>query len=322
MRRNYILKKTLYAAITILIVLVFNYVLFRVLPGDPLAMIMRNPKATPEMIDTIRIFYGLDQPWYTQFIIYFQNLFHGDLGMSFIYKKDVAAVIAPRILPTVYLLGLAEILAIVVGIVLGIIAASRRGTRIDVGTLGFALVTYAMPTFWLGMIMVSIFSVGLHLFPVGGMESPGMAFADLGPRLIDIIHHSILPIITMSILLIGEYALTMRNTLMDVLSEDYITTAKAKGFGEKYILRKHAVPNAMLPMVTIVAMNLGLVVGGAIQIETIFSWPGLGTLMYSALTARDYPLLQGLFLLITVSVVIANYIADLTYTYIDPRVKE
>jgi peptide/nickel transport system permease protein len=220
------------------------------------------------------------------------------------------------------LLGLAEILAIGIGILLGIIAASRRGTRIDVGTLGFSLVTYAMPSFWLGMIMVSLFSVGLNWFPVGGMESPGMAFADLGSRLVDILHHSILPIITMSILLIGEYALTMRNTLMDVLSEDYITTAKAKGFGEKYILRKHAVPNAMLPMVTIVAMNLGLVVGGAIQIETIFSWPGLGTLMYAALTARDYPLLQGLFLLITVSVIIANYIADLTYTYIDPRVKE
>jgi len=322
MRRNYIIKKTIYAAITILIVLVFNYILFRVLPGDPLSMIMRNPKATPEMIESVRVFYGLDQPWYTQFLIYFQNMFHGDLGMSFIYKKDVTAVIAPRILPTVYLLGLAEILAIVVGIFLGIVAASRRGTRIDVGTLGISLITYAMPTFWLGMIMVAVFSVGLHWFPVGGMESPGLAFAGLGTRLGDIVYHSILPIITMSILLIGEYALTMRNTLMDVLAEDYITTAKAKGFSEKYILRKHAVPNAMLPMVTIIAMNLGLVVGGAIQIETIFSWPGLGTLMYAALSARDYPLLQGLFLLITVSVVLANYIADLTYTYIDPRVKE
>lgn len=322
MRRRYLVKKTAYAMLTILIVLVFNYILFRVLPGDPLSMIMRNPKATPEMIETIRAFYGLDQPWYVQFKIYIENLFQGDLGMSFVYKENVAGVIGRRILPTVFLLGMAEILAVAVGILLGIIAAARRGTRIDVGTLGFSLVTYAMPSFWLGMIMVALFSVELQWFPVGGMQSPGMAFASLGDRLGDIIHHSILPILTMSILLIGEYALTMRNTLMDVLAEDYILTAKAKGFNERYILRKHAVPNAMLPMVTIVAMNLGLVVGGAIQIETIFSWPGLGTLMYESLNARDYPMLQGLFLLLTVSVILANYIADLTYSWIDPRVRE
>jgi peptide/nickel transport system permease protein len=132
----------------------------------------------------------------------------------------------------------------------------------------------------------------------------------------------ILPAITMSVLLIGEYALTMRNSLIDVLSEDYIVTARAKGFSERYVLRKHAVPNAMLPMITIIAINLGLVVGGAIQIETIFSWPGLGNLMYEALNARDYPLLQGLFMLITVSVILANYITDIMYSYIDPRVKE
>jgi len=140
--------------------------------------------------------------------------------------------------------------------------------------------------------------------------------------LADYARHLILPMLTMSIVLIGEYALTMRNTLIDVLSEDYITTAKAKGFGNGYILRKHAMPNAMLPMVTIIAINLGLVVGGTVQVETIFSWPGLGSLMYEALKARDYPLLQAVFLLVTVSVVIANFIADITYSYIDPRVKD
>jgi len=139
--------------------------------------------------------------------------------------------------------------------------------------------------------------------------------------LADYARHLILPMLTMSIVLIGEYALTMRNTLIDVLSEDYITTAKAKGFGNGYILRKHAMPNAMLPMVTIIAINLGLVVG-TVQVETIFSWPGLGSLMYEALKARDYPLLQAVFLLVTVSVVIANFIADITYSYIDPRVKD
>ena len=322
MRRKFIIKKTIYAIITVFIVLIFNYILFRVLPGDPLSMIMRNPKATPEMIETVKAFYGLDKPWYTQFFMYFEDLFKGDLGMSFVYKDNVTSVIGSKILPTLWLCGMAEIIAIIVGIFLGVVAAAKRGTKIDVGTLGFSLVTYSMPTFWLGMIMVSVFCVGLRLFPVGGMQSPGMAFASMSTQLLDILHHSFLPIITMSILLIGEYALTMRNTLMDVLEEDYITTAKAKGFSRKYILRKHALPNAMLPMITIIAINLGLVIGGAIQIETVFSWPGLGSLMYEALNARDYPLLQGLFLLITICVILANYLTDITYSYLDPRVKD
>ncbi len=322
MRKVYIIKKTIYAIITILIVLVFNYILFRVLPGDPLSMLMRNPKATPEMIEHVEAMYGLNESWWVQFVTYFQDMFHGDLGTSFVYKEPVTAVIGPKILPTVILFGLAELLAIFVGILLGIIAAWKRGTKADVGTLGFALVTYSMPTFWLSMIMLSLFCVTLQIFPVGGMESPGMAFADMGTRFLDILHHLILPVITMSILLIGEYALTMRNALMDVLEEDYITTAKAKGFSSRYVLRRHAVPNAMLPMVTIIAINLGLVVGGAVQVETVFSWPGLGNLMYEALNSRDYPVLQGLFLLITVCVIVANYIADITYSYIDPRVKE
>lgn len=322
MRTKYIIKKSIYAIITIFLVLVFNYFLFRILPGDPLAMLMRNPKATPEMIESVKAMYGLDKTWYEQFFIYLKDLLHGDLGMSFIYKKDVMEVIAPKILPTVLLFGAAEILAIVIGMFMGVISAWKRGTRLDVATLSVSLFTYAMPVFWLGMIMVSVFSVGLKWFPVAGMTSPGMMIASGWETLADIVWHGVLPVLTMTVLLIGEYALTMRNTLTDVLSEDYITTAKAKGFGSKYILRKHAIPNAMLPMVTIIAMNLGMVVGGAVQIETVFSWPGLGNLMYEALNARDYPLLQGLFLLVTVCVVVANYIADITYSYIDPRVKE
>jgi peptide/nickel transport system permease protein len=322
MKKRKILKKGIYSAITIFAVLVFNYILFRVLPGDPLAMILRNPKATPEMIEATKQFFGLDQPWYVQFLLYFKNLFSGDLGMSFYFKQPVASVIGARIMPTLIMVGLAEVIAIIVGIILGIIAAWKRGTKIDVGTLGFSLITYSMPTFWLGIVMVVIFSVNLHLFPTGGILTPGMTYASASAFMADYIRHLILPMLTMSIVLIGEYALTMRNTLIDVLSEDYITTAKAKGFGNRYILSKHALPNAMLPMVTIIAINLGMVVGGTVQVETIFSWPGLGSLMYEALKARDYPLLQGVFLLVTVSVVVANLIADITYSYIDPRVKD
>jgi len=322
MRIEYIVKKTFYAAITVFLILVFNYFLFRVVPGDPLAMLMRNPKATPEMIEGIRALYGLDQPWHVQFLNYLTSLFKGDMGMSFMYKAPVTQVIAPKVLPTLALFGLAEILAIVTGVLLGIIAAWKRGSKLDVGTLSFSLITYSMPTFWIGMIMISIFCVSIQIFPVGGMLSPLLAFADQWTQFWDIVRHMILPAVTLSILMIGEYVLTMRNSLTDVLSEDYIVTARAKGFNERYILKNHAVPNAMLPMVTLIAMNLGLVVGGAIQIETVFSWPGLGYLMYEAINGRDYPLLQGLFLLFTVSVVVANYIADIAYFYIDPRVRE
>lgn len=322
MKKGKLIKKLIYAAITIFAVLVFNYILFRVLPGDPLATLMRNPKTSPEMIEATKQLFGLDQPWYVQFFEYFRNMLHGDLGMSYYFKQPVGSVIGARIMPTLIMVGLAEIIAIVAGIFLGVVAAWKRGTRIDVGTLGFSLLTYSIPTFWLGMVMVVIFSVSLHLFPTSGILTPGMTYATTSAFLSDYARHLILPMLTMSIVLIGEYALTMRNTLIDVLSEDYITTAKAKGFGNRYILRKHAMPNAMLPMVTIIAINLGLVVGGTVQVETIFSWPGLGSLMYEALKARDYPLLQAVFLLVTVSVVIANLIADITYSYIDPRVKD
>lgn len=322
MKKRKIIKKVIYAGITIFAVLVFNYLLFRVLPGDPMSMMMRNPKATPEMIEATRRLFGLDQPWYVQIYLYFKNLFSGDLGMSFFFKRPVGSVIASRIMPTIIMVGLAEIIAMIVGITIGVIAAWKRGTKLDLGALGFSLVTYSMPTFWLGMVMVVVFSVSLHLFPTSGILTPGMSYPTTAAMAADYIRHLILPVLTMSIVLIGQYALTMRNTLIDVLSEDYITTAKAKGFGNGYILRKHALPNAMLPMVTIIAINLGLVVGGTVQVETIFSWPGLGNLMYEALKARDYPLLQGVFLLVTVSVVVANLIADITYSYIDPRVKD
>ncbi len=321
MSKGIIAKKLLYALITILVVLIFNYLLFRVLPGDPLAMMMRNPRATPEQIEAVERMYGLDQAWYVQFFTYFKHLVEGNLGISFVYKAPVAKVVAEKILPTVLMVGLAEIIAIMVGILIGVVAAWKRGTKLDVWTLGFSLVTYSVPTFWLGMILVVLFCVQLRLFPTSGMLTPGKNFVSDWAKIVDLARHLVLPVLTMSLVLIGEYALTMRNTLIDVLSEDYIITARAKGFRERYILLKHALPNAMLPMITIIAINIGFVVAGAIQVETIFSWPGLGRLMYEALGARDYPLLQGVFLMVTISVVLANVLADISYAYIDPRVK-
>jgi peptide/nickel transport system permease protein len=321
MSTQYFTKRLLYAAITIFFVIVFNYVLFRLLPGDPLTMLSRNPKITQEALDSIRILYGLDLPWYEQFFVYISNLFKGELGMSFTFKAPVTTVIGSRLGPTLVLLAISEVFAIIFGLVVGTIAAWKRGKKTDLGLMSFALVLYSMPTFWLGMLMVVIFSVQLRFFPTGGMLTPGMSYWSLGAALQDMLRHLALPVIVLSLNYLAQYALTMRNTLADILSEDYILTAKAKGFKEAYILRRHAFPNAMLPFTTLVMMNLGFVVAGAIEIETIFSWPGLGRLMYESITMRDYPLLQGIFLLTTVAVVIANFLADLTYVYLDPRVK-
>lgn len=292
------------------------------MPGNPLQMLMRNPNASAEAIEKTRMLYGLDKPAHIQFFIYLKGLFKGDLGTSFLYKgQTVAEVMGSRILPTLLMVGISEIIAIIAGVFIGIISAWKRGTKIDVISLSFSLIAYAMPTFWLGIVLVTIFSVKLRIFPTSGMVTPGLTYAGSMAKFADISTHLALPVLTLSLVLIGQYALVMRSTLIDVLTEDYITTAHAKGFKEKYVIQKHAVPNAMLPMITIIAINLGSVIGGAVQIETIFSWPGIGRLMYDAIKNRDYPLLQGIFLLTTVSVIIANLLADLTYGYLDPRVK-
>ncbi|MBN2051161.1 MAG: ABC transporter permease [Spirochaetales bacterium] len=321
MNKAYVIKKLFQALVTVFLVLVLNYILFRVMPGDPLAMLMRNPKASPEAVAKTRALFGLDKPWYVQFGLYIKQLFRGDLGFSFLHRKPVSEVIASRLLPTILLAGLAEIIAITVGTLIGIVSAWKRGKKIDTISLSFSLITYSMPTFWLGILLVSFFSVSLRIFPTTGMMTPGAAFRDLFALVADVGMHLVLPVLTLALVLIGEYALVMRNSLLDVLTEDYVTTAKAKGFTEKYVIRKHAVPNALLPMVTIIAINLGLVIGGTIQVETIFSWPGLGRLMYDALINRDYPLLQGIFLLVSLAVIGANFCADILYGYLDPRVR-
>ena len=321
MSAQYAIKRLFYAVITIFFVIMFNYVLFRMLPGDPLTMLSRNPRITPEALDSIRSLYGLDLPWYEQFFVYVSNLLHGDLGLSFMYRAPVTDVILSRLGPTVSLLLVSGILAVVVGIAVGTIAAWKRGKKADLGVMSFSLILYSMPTFWLGMLMVVLFSVNLRLFPTGGMLTPGMHYATFGLMMQDFARYFFLPCAVLVLNYIAEFAIIMRNTLTDVLSEDYILTAKAKGFKDSYVLRIHAFPNAMLPVMTLAMMHLGFVVAGAIEIETIFSWPGIGRLMYEAIHARDYPLLQGIFLLTTICVVVANFLADLTYAYLDPRVK-
>jgi peptide/nickel transport system permease protein len=333
-RSNYILRKTAYAVLTLITVLIFNFVLFRILPGDPVKLIIHSPRMTREAQERIRASFGLDKPiWFdeerlrdgdalgafdTQFTAYVRNLLNGNFGVSFVSRRDVSEMLAERAWRTVVLVIGGNVLAVVFGMAVGLIAAWRRGTRLDAAILLWALFSWALPTFFLGIILL-ILARG-HL-PVGGMATPGLKPEDGLTYWADVGRHLILPTITLAVVYTGEYILIMRSGVMEVLAEDYILTAKAKGLSTLRVLRDHALKNAMLPMVTMIALTLGYTVGGAIQVETVFSWPGIGRLMYEAVQKRDYPVLQGSFLLLAVSVIAANLLADLLYSVLDPRVK-
>jgi peptide/nickel transport system permease protein len=320
-KRWYLLKKFSQSLLTVFIVLVMNFFLFRIMPGNPLRILIRNPKVSPDTLARINEQFGLDKELHVQFFYFLRDLFQGDLGVSFNYRQPVVNVIMERVPATLLLVGVATILSIVLGVLIGVISAWKRGTKADVAGLSISLIFYSMPTFWFAILMVMLFSVYLRAFPTGGMGVPGASYASLWSEMMAKGRYLFLPATTFGLILAGEYALIMRNSLLEVLSEDYMTTARAKGVKPRDLLQKHAIPNAMLPMVTLIAINLGFIIAGAIQVETVFSWPGLGRLMYSALMTRDYPLLQGLFLIITVCVIGANFCADILYGYLDPRVK-
>jgi peptide/nickel transport system permease protein len=333
-RGNFILRKIGFAVLTLGAVMVFNFVLFRILPGDPIKLIIHSPRMTREAQDRIRANFGLDKPvWFdverlregdvlgafdSQFTAYVRNLFRGDLGVSFATRKDVSELLKERVWRTVVLVTGGDVIAIIAGMTLGLIAAWRRGTRLDAGILLGALFSWALPTFFLGIILLILARGWL---PVGGMVTPGLKPEDGLEYWLDVGRHLILPTITMAIVFTGEYILIMRSGVMEVLTQDYILTAKAKGLSTFRVLRDHALKNAMLPMVTMIALTFGYTVGGAIQVETVFSWPGLGRLMYEAVQKRDYPVLQGAFLLLAVSVILANLLAEILYSILDPRVK-
>ena len=339
-RSRYLLRKTGWALFTVLFVFVLNFFLFRVLPGDPARAGVRDPRMTKEAVEAIRVRFGLDKlvincfeslnpiklgscavnPLDTQFFIYVANVLRGEWGVSYHANRPVWDILVERLWNTLLLIGAGQILAIIVGMGLGILSAWKARTAIDYTALLVSLLAWSLPTFWLGIILLFWGSTALGL-PIGGKETAGGFFTSTWEVWKDIGAHLLLPTITYTIVYMGEYMLIMRSSLLDVLSEDYILTAKAKGLRTFQILKDHALKNAMLPMVTLIAINLGFTVAGAVQIESVFSWSGLGGAIFEAVNRRDFPVLQGAFLLIAISVIIANLIADLTYSYLDPRVQ-
>ncbi|HTP02694.1 MAG TPA: ABC transporter permease [Anaerolineales bacterium] len=321
-RRDYLLRKLGFSLMTVVIVLVINFVLFRILPGDPVrAVIGRNVRISPEVQQALRVQFGLDKPVFPdQFLDTVGQWARGNLGISWSLRRPVKDILLAKLVNTVILIGLGQIFAIVLGVVLGLLAGWKRKSAVDVSALTFSLIAWAVPTFWLGIILLAAGSSWLGL-PTGGIVSPANVSKPLYAVLPDLGRHLILPTLTLTILYLGEYMLIMRSSILEVLGEDYILTAKAKGMSQWQVLMRHGLKNAMLPIVTLIALNLGFTVSGAIYIETVFSYDGLGKLFQDALTKQDYPLLQGAFLLLAVSVILANMSADVLYTYLDPRVK-
>jgi peptide/nickel transport system permease protein len=321
-RFRYLAKKLAQVAVTLFAVVTFNFILFRVLPGDPIRLLARAGNLSPEAIARMRELFGLDQSLPVQYLYYLRNLLGGDLGISVTYRRPVFDILAERMVNTVILLTAATVLVIVVGVVAGVFAASRRGSRWDAGTVITSLFFWSLPTFWTGLILIVLLGVYFRAFPISGMGAPGILVRTPQAQVLDLAGHLVLPTITLILVDIGQFVLITRSSLIDILTEDFILTARAKGLSGRQVLWRHGVRNALLPVATASALYVSLVVGGAIQVETVFSWPGMGLLVYDAVLRRDYPVLEASFLVFAVVVILTNLATDLLYYVLDPRVRD
>ncbi|MDQ0932406.1 ABC transporter permease [Streptomyces turgidiscabies] len=309
------------AAVSLLAVLVTSFFLFRLIPGDPVKTMTGGRQVSATQLASYRREFGLDLPLWQQFTDYCGKAFTGDLGTSYQFRAPVIDKITEALPNTLILTGTAFVLYTALGVFLGTRAAWRSGGPGDRLNTGLALVLYSIPSFWLGLLLIIVFSVGMGpvpgLFPTGGMESGGeTGFA----YVLDVAHHLVLPVVTLVAVEYGQTLLVTRSALLDEMGGDYLTTARAKGLRDDLVRRRHAVPNAMLPTMTLIFVNLGRTVAGVILVETVFSWPGLGGLFYQALSVPDLPVVQGLFFVFAAAVIVMNTLADLLYPLFDPRV--
>ena len=319
--RRILTRRVFNAIVTILLIALVNFLLFRVMPADPVDMMTpRDPNTPPETRDRNIEVWGLDQPLSTQLYLYFVQTFTGNWGVSFWYERPVVDVLRDAIAWTLLLLGISSTITFMVGIVLGKYAARRRGKPADVTITAFGIFFYGMPIFWFGIILMVVFVGWIPLFPGSQYISPGLSPEFSLPVIADILWHLALPCATLTIGSIAGIVLIQRNSLIDVLTEDYIVTAYAKGLSEKQVMKRHATQNARLPIVTTIAMDMAFILGGAFQVEWVFSYKGIGWVTIDAIGKKDYPVLQFVFLIGGVAVVIANLIADLVLVKLDPRV--
>jgi peptide/nickel transport system permease protein len=318
-----VLRKVANSCITIVLVSILNFFMFRVIPGDPLMRLRENPRLSQAFKEKMIEDFGLDQPMYVQFFEYLKNLYTFNFGNSFTKTLTPALdIILGNLKWTLILTGTSSIFMILIGMTIGVIAAWKRGGAFDTGSLAFSLFFYAMPTFWFAMMLIVVFATELKWFPANGALTIGGQLEFSWESFTDLLDHLFLPAVSLTLGSIAAFSLIMRGSLIDVMTEDYITTAKAKGLNNYQVLRRHAVPNAMLPMVALIAIDLAFVVGGAFQTELVFDYPGIGWLTVDATFNKDYPVLEGAFFILALVVILANLLADLLLVHLDPRIKE
>jgi len=322
--KEYVGKRTLHGVVTIFLAVTLNFILFRIMPGDPTRAVSGDPRVDTATRLALIAKFGLDRPLFEQYFIYLYNLLRGELGISFVQigRPVIDIILGRKMVNTIILMGSSMFIAFILGIVAGVFAAWRRGTKIDIFFIVFSLATYSMPVFWFGMLLLLFFSYYINIFPIAGTITPGLVHANFFEYAKDYLHHLMAPMITLGVSFFGGYFLFMRDTILDVFTEDYMLTARAKGLSNRNILFKHAMRNALLPMVSLMGVHVTFLISGATMTETVFSWDGLGRLIYDSVRNNDYPVLQGIFLLMAVLVVVASILADVVNAFLDPRIKE
>ena len=322
--KEYVGKRTLHGIVTIILAVTLNFILFRIMPGDPTRAVSGDPRVDTATRLALIAKFGLDRPLFEQFVLYVVNLLKGELGISFVQigRPVVSIILGRKMINTLILMGSSMFISFTLGIIFGVIAAWKRGTKLDISFIVISLATYSMPVFWFGMLLLLFFSYYINIFPIAGTITPAVVHPNFLAYAKDYLHHLMAPMITLGVSFFGGYFLFMRDTILDVFTEDYMLTARAKGLSNRKVLFKHAMRNALLPMVSLMGVHITFLLSGAVMTETVFSWDGLGRLIYDSVRNNDYPVLQGIFLLMAVLVVVASIIADIVNAYLDPRIKE
>ena len=319
-RSGYVLRRLLQAVPVIFAIVVLNFLLLHLAPGDAAQVLAGEAgSASPEYMAELRQRFGLDRPLALQLVLYVKQVLTLDLGFSFRHNMPVTALIAGRLGPTLLLMLTTLVLSVTAGIVLGLLAAARVGSWRDTLISVLALVSYATPLFWVGLMLIVVFSIKLDWLPTSGMETVA-AFHEGWARVVDIARHLVLPALTLSLFYMALYVRLMRAAVLEQAGMDYVTTARAKGLGEMRITLSHVLRNAVLPVVTMAGVQVGSLLGGSVVVESVFAWPGLGLLAFQALFARDFNLLLGIFFLSACLVVAVNLAVDVVYTLLDPRI--
>ncbi len=320
---DYVAKRVVFAAATVFVAITLNFVLFRAVPGDAVSA-LRCRACTPQFQAYERKTLGLDESRWKQYWLYLGQLAHGDLGRSLRTQEAVTTTLSDPIKNTLPMVALGTLFSIVFGVIVGVLSAWRRGTATDKAGLWSSLGFYSMPPQWLGLLIV-LFVAGAVGLPTSGIQTSTLGILSTPSTwtiVVDHLKHMVLPALTLGLVLYGEYALIVRSAMLETLGEDYVLTARAKGLSNWATVWKHGLRNATLPIITLVALSLGFIIGGSITIEYVFSYPGIGLETVEAIDQRDYPILQGAFLLLTLSVIFFNLVADLLYLKLDPRVSE